>query len=361
MRDDPFRARPDDDPAHWEALGRYLSGESPPDEAARIRRWIAGDPDRARMVEEFEQALDRLAYEPDEVGVEAALRNAPGSTDEAERRAPLAGRRSVVPLPRVPTGRRLLAATAIVACVIAAGALLQFLVPFRPDPVRAPAAARTYATEVGEVRSVRLSDGTAVFLAPSTTLRVPAAYGERSRVVDLEGKALFEVDPDGGRPFTVRAGPAVAIDLGTRFSVSTDPAGTVRVAVTEGTVLLRRLEDTGPEVVLRGGDRGRYEAGGIVSAERGAVGDADLAWTRGELVFRDAPIERVATELRRWYGVELELADTTLAGRTLTASFHGEPRPRVLETLALALGAELRMRGDTAVLAPAAPDVHPAR
>ena len=58
----------------------------------------------------------------------------------------------------------------------------------------------------------------------------------------------------------------------------------------------------------------------------------------------------VAAALRRWYGVELQVPDTALAGRHLTMTFTGEPKGRVLETIALALGARLQLHGDTAVL-----------
>jgi transmembrane sensor len=93
---------------------------------------------------------------------------------------------------------------------------------------------------------------------------------------------------------------------------------------------------------------------------RGAATDDDVSWLRGRLVYRDAPLAHVRADLRRWYGLELVLADSALAARHLTASFAGEPPDEVLRVIGLALGAAIERRGDTAVVRPRRPPA-PAR
>jgi transmembrane sensor len=46
----------------------------------------------------------------------------------------------------------------------------------------------------------------------------------------------------------------------------------------------------------------------------------------------------------------LRIADPSLAGRHLTTTFAGDPPQRVLQIIALALGARVERHGDTAVL-----------
>jgi transmembrane sensor len=128
----------------------------------------------------------------------------------------------------------------------------------------------------------------------------------------------------------------------------------VDLAPTPGPVAAR---DSG--IVLRAGERGvvapvpgRGFAAARVDGSATAVAD-DTAWTSGRLVFRDAPLVEVAGALRRWYGVELRVADPTLARRHLTATFRGEPLPEVLRVVGLALGARVDRRGDTVVVRPA--------
>jgi transmembrane sensor len=350
----PNPALPDED-VDWEALARYLAGESPPAEAESVRAWLAAEPGRQALYGGLDDALGRLAFAPPaDLDVEAALRR----TRERMRETP------VIPLaPRAArktgwaaawSSPALRAAAAVVLLV--GGALLAWTLRERGGAGGPGLAARSYATAAGERDSLRLPDGTRVLLGPGSRLEVAAGYGERTRDVALSGEALFDVPHDDARPFTVRAGSALVRDLGTVFGVRSDDAGAVRVVVTRGAVQLRpagAAADTG--VVLLRGDRGVLPPAGRARAERAAAREDDLAWTRGRLVFRDAPVERVAADLRRWYGVELRVADPALAGRRLTASFAGESREQVLRVVALALGAELELRGDVATLRAGAP------
>jgi transmembrane sensor len=238
----------------------------------------------------------------------------------------------------------------------AAAAVLLAVGVARTRDAAAPGAARVYATAVGVRDSVELPDGTRVLLAPASRLVVAAGYGGAHRDATLEGAASFVVRHDAARPFTVRAGAALVRDLGTAFAVRTDGAGGaggVTVAVTEGVVALRpatpaTAADTG--VLLNAGDRGVLRAGAAAEAARGAVTADDVAWTRGRLVYRDAPLDELRADLRRWYGVELRVDDPALAGRRLTATFDGEPADRVLDVVATALGAEVERTGGAAVL-----------
>ena len=57
-----------------------------------------------------------------------------------------------------------------------------------------------------------------------------------------------------------------------------------------------------------------------MQVQRAAVGSDDLAWTHGRLVFRDASVTQVVADLRRWYGVEVQV-DSAFAERPVTANF----------------------------------------
>lgn len=370
--------------AEWSALARYLAGESPADEAEAVRQWLAADPARARLVEVLGPGAARSArMDAGTIDVEAALRRVSSRIDaegappdvaaslpaEIGEHAPLA---EYPPASRARAARRLPsrrtppwrpdratslwrgAATRAAAAVLVILAGLWFWQGARFAAPDGAAIARTHVTGVGERDSVRLADGSLAILAPDTELRVPASYGGSDRTLELRGEAWFEVVHDDARPFAIRAGAAVVQDLGTAFSVRSDGAE-VRVVVTEGSVMLRGAtmeEMTG--VVLRAGDVGIMSGDGQATAHEGSADEEDLAWRSGRLVFRDAPLARVREDLRRWYGVELRIADPALEGRHLTASFENETVERVLQVIGLALGADVERRGDTAVVRSAA-------
>jgi transmembrane sensor len=171
------------------------------------------------------------------------------------------------------------------------------------------------------------------------------------RSVSLEGGAYFTVVHDPSHPFTVRVGAVKIQDVGTAFSIQTDEGGGVRVAVASGSVTLGpRESDRASAEVLRARDRATVNPGGLVGIERSAVSDDDLAWIQGRLVFRDTPILQVGAELYRWYGVRLRVADSTLSNLHLTASFSGESVDRVLNVIALSLGARIERQGNVATL-----------
>ncbi|MFL5488731.1 MAG: FecR family protein, partial [Gemmatimonadaceae bacterium] len=150
---------------------------------------------------------------------------------------------------------------------------------------------------------------------------------------------------------TVRAGSISIQDVGTAFSVETDDSIGTRVAVDSGSVAIGAADQkhvTG--AVLNARDLATVDTQGVVVVDRSAVSDDDLAWTQGRLVFRDAPLILVGAELYRWYGVRLKVADSSLANVHLTATFSGEPVDRVLNVIALSLGARIERQGNVAIL-----------
>lgn len=322
----------------WEAVGRYLAGESSAEETAAVRRKLEESPDDARLVELLARAGPTAP-----VDVEAALRRLHARLDDA-RVLPLGIRRPV----HWMRSRHVPALAAAAAALLIAGATVMWQ-RSRSRVVAATAAAeaRTYVSAVGERITIRLDDGSTVVLGPASTLDVPAGYGRTERAVTLRGEAFFVVKHDAARPLAVRAGPMTVRDVGTQFIVRQHEGG-VRVAVTEGIVTVETRMQRQP-VELRVGEVADADTGGQITARRKAVMVADTAWTAGQLVFDDAAMTDVRDGLRRWYGVELRV-DDALASRHVTATFRGEPVDRVLEVLALTLGARAQLQGSIAEL-----------
>lgn len=326
----------------WEVLARFMAGESPADEADEVRAWLAENPARHDVLSALNRTLAPVAAPPAGLDVEAALRRVHTRMEAPET--------PVIPFraPARPAAPRRFPAPWLRA---AAAVVLLLGAWFAWQAVRGGGSTLVaYSTGVGERDSLRLPDGTGVILGPASRLTLDGGYGEKARDVELRGEALFDVAHDDARPFTVHAGDAWVRDIGTTFSVVADSAAGVRVVVTAGAVALRTTERPGDgELVLRQGDRGTLAAGRM-TAERAAATEDDIAWTQGRLVFRDAPLEQVAADLRRWHGIELRAEDAAIAGRRLTASFDDEAPADVLRVIGLALGADVAMRGDTAVL-----------
>jgi transmembrane sensor len=346
---------PRDDSADWEAIARYFAGESTQAEAAAVRRWLEAHPadaDALRALDDASALLVRAT--PDDLDVEAALARVKARRDASDV-IPIESRRATPrpPLRHIAPARRwrTFAMPAAAAAVLLIGATLYWHSERDGGYTSSStASARTYATTVGQRDSVRLADGTRVVLAPDSRLTVAMGYGDRTREVELTGEAYFDVHHDPARPFVVHARGASIRDLGTTFTVRATSDQNVRVAVTSGSVSLGSAQAA--TVVLRPGDAGTLAADGQTLVDRGGAAEPDTAWTSGRLVFREAPVGAVKSELRRWYGLDVQI-DSSFATRHLSMTFDGESADRVLEVIALSLGAEVERQGNIAIIKPA--------
>lgn len=349
---DELPSTPDQADKHWEAFARYLADESTPAETARVHAWLAAHPEDAALDAIVRARGGRIAQRADlSVDTERALQSVRArlaSDDAGASPTPLRVERGGAPrsTTATPTRRWRSIGFAVAAGLAAVAAIAQF---------RAPGAASSstqeYRTAVGQRDSVRLPDGTTVVLAPGSRLTVAANYGDATREVTLDGAAFFDVQHDEAHPFTVHTADADIRDIGTAFSVKTSGDGEVAVDVTHGIVALSARTAPASATELRAGDRG-VVLKQAVTVSRGTVTADDVAWTRGLLTYRDASIAEVRADLLRWYGLSLRVTDSTLARRTLTASFRGDSAAAVVRVIALALGAEAVQRGDTVTLQP---------
>jgi transmembrane sensor len=116
-------------------------------------------------------------------------------------------------------------------------------------------------------------------------------------------------------------------------------------------VRLRAVDSpSGTGVLLAAGERGSIDDAGRTSTERASSPDDDVAWTTGRLVFRDAPMSRVAAEIHRWYGVRLHLDPALLSQHIRNTFYTNEPVDQVLHVIELSLGVKIERQGDSAVV-----------
>jgi transmembrane sensor len=334
--------------ADWEALARYLTGESPADERVRLEERLAAKPEDKALVAELGAMMQRMAVKsPNDIDVEAALqkvkprlhRPEDGIRDISRARKP-----DQRPIRwRMPV----LALAAVAVLAIGVAGYLRS----RPDRPAQPVvlASQMTATGVGAIDSLTLPDGTRVTLGPLSSVTVVKGYGAGRREVELRGEAFFDVVHNASSPFTTRALGVIITDIGTSFAVRADSSIGVSVAVREGAVSLKRADTTTSSgVILGAGEFALLTPSGQTTTR--AATEQDLAWMQGRLVFREAPMSEVSESFRRWYGIHLRLADASIAKRHLTATLSGETPEAALEIIGLSLGGTIERRGDTAIV-----------
>jgi ferric-dicitrate binding protein FerR (iron transport regulator) len=112
---------------------------------------------------------------------------------------------------------------------------------------------RTIETALDQPRTVLLPDGSIVKLSRQSQIKIEYV-GEQRVVRLLWGQALFDVEPDKHRPFTVKARGVDTTAVGTRFTVSIETAS-VNVDVHEGVVIVgpEGTSDEAPKIELTKG------------------------------------------------------------------------------------------------------------
>ncbi|RZZ81593.1 FecR family protein [Pseudoxanthomonas winnipegensis] len=182
----------------------------------------------------------------------------------------------------------------------------------------------SYASALGQLQPVALSDGSRATLSSDSLIEV-ALSAARRRIALKRGEAYFEVAKDADRPFVVEAGERRAVAVGTRFSVRRDGA-TTRVVVTEGTVRLES-DDHGdrpaPTTLLPAGSIAIAGPDGVlVRSVPVAEAEAALDWRGGLLSFRDTALGEAVAEFNRYNAHKLVVADARAAALRVSGTFQ---------------------------------------
>jgi transmembrane sensor len=184
-----------------------------------------------------------------------------------------------------------------------------------------------YATQVGDVKRVLLTDGSAVDLNTDSEMRARLSATER-QIELTKGEAFFTVARDTNRPFSVRAGGATIDALGTQFSVRLHEDDQVDVLVTQGKVVIHRKQEISPATVASDSDEtpdfllAAASSGESISLHAASVSSKHAvppsvlarknAWADGWLWFSKDPLPEAVAQFNRYHHEQIVLVDPAL-------------------------------------------------
>jgi transmembrane sensor len=221
-----------------------------------------------------------------------------------------------------------------------------------------------YATQVGEERTITLSDGSIVELNARSRLRIE--YRQRvRRVTLLDGQALFRVAKNTMRPFIVVSGTTQVRAVGTEFDVYRQAAGTLvtvvegQVAVTDAalgsapslhgavapTSSLSIGEDEPPRVLLAAGEQLRVSAQAISAPVRTNPVIA-TAWSQGKLIFDSTPLSEVVAEVNRYNPRPLAIDDPKILTMHVSGTFSTTDSAQIIQFVAERFGLVIHESAD---------------
>jgi transmembrane sensor len=317
-----------------------LDGERPtPAVLAELRLWMNRSPLHRQALEQAAaawNAMDSLAglLEPNASASSTAV-----SPGQLHPDAPTAA----------PTRRATRYGISPARVSIAALVMLVFAViayRFFPGVLRPDIPTTRYATAIGEIKTLTLSDGSEVRLNTNSAVRV--AFPGKARVIELSGEAYFKVAPDPRRPFVVYAGRFSVKALGTAFAVHALENG-VDLTVTAGHVELASFKEPPVDVAKRGlapmdqaetrvpllkGQHAHFrgEAKLIESLDTQAL-EERLSWRDGMLIFDNDRLSDIVAELNRYSASRIVISDPAIQDLRLGGYFKVQDIGSVLDTL----------------------------
>ncbi|MGY2736620.1 FecR family protein [Sphingomonas sp. UYP23] len=190
-----------------------------------------------------------------------------------------------------------------------------------------------YASRLGEIRTVRLPDGSRVTLDTDTVLTAAFTAGKRHLLL-VRGRARFDVVKDPSRPFVIRAGLNSVTATGTVFDVGVFP-GSVSVVSLSGSVDVRSVG----QALLRHIAAGQSVTISPTTDINRLSETADLRWVSGMLSFENARLSDVIEASNRYTAKKIITSDPKIQSLPFTGTF----RPKETDALARMLATTFRL------------------
>ena len=207
--------------------------------------------------------------------------------------------------------------------------------------------ARVVTSLPAQVGVVTLDDGSTVRLAPESKLTIPKTFGATMRAVKIEGAGTFTVAKGQAENFRVYGRNAIVTATGTVFTVrayESDPAMTV--VVEEGTVSVSRGDDTQS---LKAGESLVVERDKALRSASSVESEEAAGWTMGTLAVSNRPLRDVLPQLRRWYGLSVNVPSDALLDRPVTMRASLDSSRQAIRAIEQSTGLEFGYIGQNMV------------
>lgn len=306
-------------------LDRFLSGESAPEEEARLKSSLDA--------EDAETAFDSYAGEK---------WNAAGSGMPENQKKRIWRRIEMQTVSRPRHRGRIWGAVAAVASV-AAAAFCGYLIGHRMEP-----AVNTFEIIAmnGQKSHVSLPDGTTVMLNSGSSIRYGSDYNTANRSIELDGEAYFEVAKNPELPFVVSAQQLKVEALGTKFNVRA--YGTEKEIVT--TLVEGRVKASSPhgDVIMNPMEEVAFDKESEAMRKYDAPNRKHLIpWRDNEILFDDDTLEEIAARMERMYNVRILFDDEGIREYSYTGLVRNSSLDNVLNLITATSPVEAKVHSDT--------------
>lgn len=194
------------------------------------------------------------------------------------------------------------------------------------------------STIKGETKIISLPDSSKVQLLENSTITYSSLLASAlTRLVTLNGDALFTVIHNSKKPFILSAGIFTIKDIGTIFKVTMNSKASneLTVKVSEGSISVQKGRSTKNETILVKGDEAVYnKANDMLDVKKLAM---ENATSKKSIEFVNASIAEVLKKLSDNYDVKLTIDGGKTTIKTYTGTFENKSIDEVLDMIGFTL------------------------
>lgn len=173
----------------------------------------------------------------------------------------------------------------------------------------------TLNVPVGGMFSVKLTDGTSVWLNSASTITFPTRFTGEQRVVTLSGEAYFDVTKSS-KEFIVKTNGIDITVLGTEFNVSAYIEDSkISTTLVEGKVTMSGSKNS---VILTPNQQGFLLSSNANIKVKQVDTETYTAWKEGKFYFEKEQLNKILAKMSRWYNIKVLFDDITIKHETFT-------------------------------------------
>lgn len=195
------------------------------------------------------------------------------------------------------------------------------------------------STQRGQKATIKLMDGTMVYLNVDSKLSFPEQFAADKREVILEGEAFFDVSRNPKRPFIIKSGDLTTTVLGTSFNIKAFKGEPTNVTVVTGKVKVNShgQNDTSNEVLLVPSQQAFYD--GTLSKREVDISQF-IAWKEKVIHFEEVTLEEAVVVLERWFNVSIALEGENIGQCKISGKYINENLINIMKSFEHILGVE---------------------
>ena len=168
----------------------------------------------------------------------------------------------------------------------------------------------TVKTSRGKDCHIVLPDGSEAWLNAESCLQFPETFTGKTREIQLQGEAYFDVKHDERHPFIVTNQYFSTVVYGTEFNVNARDAATANVILVKGKVAVRDSYQSNKTIMLNPGQQALFAEDGM--SVKSVNPYPFVQWKDGFFYFDNQTLTEIMRQLGQWYDTNVVFTDANL-------------------------------------------------